>query len=85
MNGSKREHDWRDGMREASDDPRLQSPREELFQPVRGIGQIWAESLFVQQALGWATAPPEKTSVYCNHLKEGCSYTTARIKKQSFF
>jgi serine/threonine protein kinase len=57
-----REHDWRDGMREASDDPRLQSPREELFQPVRGIGQIWAESLFVQQALGWATAPPEKTS-----------------------
>ena len=66
-----REHDWRDGMREASDDPRLQSPREELFQPVRGIGQIWAESLFVQQALGWATGPPEKTSGVLQSFKGG--------------
>ena len=54
-----REHDWRPGMQDSSAAPELQSPAEELFQPVRGIGRIWAESLFVRQALGWATSQPE--------------------------
>lgn len=53
-----REHAWRDGMQEVVDSPDLLSPAEDLFQPVRGIGQIWAESLFVRQALGWASAQP---------------------------
>ena len=57
-----REHDWREGMQETSDDPQLQAPAEGLFQPARGIGQIWAESLFVRQALGWATDQPEEIS-----------------------
>ena len=57
-----REHDWREGLQEAVDSPDLQSPAEELFQPVRGIGQIWAESLFVRQALGWAITLPEETN-----------------------
>ena len=35
----------------------------------------------------WAGQLPRRRrpAVYCNHLKEGCSYTTARNKKQSFF
>ena len=57
-----REHDWREGLKEADESPDLQSPAEELFQPVRGIGQIWAESLFVRQALGWAIAQPKETN-----------------------
>ena len=57
-----REHDWREGLLEANDSPNLQSPAEELFQPVRGIGQIWAEGLFVRQALGWAINQPEETN-----------------------
>ena len=57
-----RQHDWREGMKEATDDPQLQSPEAGLYQPVRGIGQIWAESLFVQQALGWATEQSVETS-----------------------
>ena len=57
-----REHDWREGLLEANDSPNLQSPAEELFQPVRGIGQIWAEGLFVRQALGWAITQPEETN-----------------------
>ncbi len=57
-----REHDWREGLLEANDSPNLQSPTEELFQPVRGIGQIWAEGLFVRQALGWAINQPEETN-----------------------
>ena len=57
-----REHDWREGLQEAVNSPDLQSPAEELFQPVRGIGQIWAESLFLRQALGWAIAQPEETN-----------------------
>jgi serine/threonine-protein kinase len=57
-----REHDWREGLLEANDSPNLQSPTEELFQPVRGIGQIWAEGLFVRQALGWAITQPKETN-----------------------
>ena len=57
-----REHDWREGLLEANDSPNLQSPAEELFQPVRGIGQIWAEGLFVRQALGWAITQPKETN-----------------------
>ena len=57
-----REHDWSEGLQEAVDSPDLQSPSEELLQPVRGIGQIWAESLFVRQALGWAITQPEETN-----------------------
>lgn len=57
-----REHDWREGLQEAVDSPDLQSPADGLFQPVRGIGQIWAESLFVRQALGWAIAQPTETN-----------------------
>ncbi len=53
-----REHAWREGMQEVVDSPDLLSPAEDLFQPVRGVGQIWAESLFVRQALGWASAQP---------------------------
>ena len=53
-----REHAWREGMQETVDSPDLLSPAEDLYQPVRGIGQIWAESLFVRQALGWASGQP---------------------------
>ncbi|MDE0198550.1 MAG: serine/threonine-protein kinase [Caldilineaceae bacterium] len=53
-----REHAWREGMQELVDSPDLLSPAEDLYQPVRGIGQIWAESLFVRQALGWASGQP---------------------------
>ena len=53
-----REHAWREGMQESVDSPDLLSPAEDLYQPVRGIGQIWAESLFVRQALGWASGQP---------------------------
>ena len=53
-----REHAWREGMQEVVDSPDLLSPAEDLYQPVRGIGQIWAESLFVRQALGWASGQP---------------------------
>ncbi len=57
-----REHDWRQGMPEAVSSPDLQAPAEDLFQPVRGIGQVWAEDLFVRQALGWAVDQPLETS-----------------------
>ena len=57
-----REHAWREGMQEVVDSPDLLSPAEDLFQPVRGIGQIWAESLFVRQALGWASGQPVKAN-----------------------
>lgn len=57
-----REHAWREGMQEKVDSPDLLSPAEDLYQPVRGIGQIWAESLFVRQALGWASGQPVKAN-----------------------
>ncbi len=57
-----REHDWREGMQEAVESPDLQAPAQDLFQPVRGIGQVWAEDLFVRQALGWAVDQPHETS-----------------------
>ncbi len=57
-----REHAWREGMQELVDSPDLLSPAEDLYQPVRGIGQIWAESLFVRQALGWASGQPVKAN-----------------------
>ena len=49
-------------MQESHDAPELQAPAAGLFQPVRGIGQIWAESIFVRQALGWAIDQAEETS-----------------------
>ena len=57
-----REHAWREGMQELVDSPDLLSPAEDLYQPVRGIGQVWAESLFVRQALGWASGQPVKAN-----------------------
>ncbi len=30
-----------------------------LYQPVRGFGKVWAESAYVRDQLGWATAPEE--------------------------
>lgn len=58
-----REHSWRDGMPEAaSEAPDLQAPDDGLFQPLRGIGRVWAENLFVRQALGWASDQPQAFS-----------------------
>ena len=57
-----REHDWQVGMQDAPESSDLQAPTEDLFQPVRGIGQVWAENLFVRQALGWAVDQPQETS-----------------------
>ena len=80
-----REHGWRKEMLEASDDPRLRSPSDELYQPVRGIGQIWAESLFVQQALGWATAPPEKASGVLQSFEGGLLIYNSEKQEPYFF
>ena len=39
-----REHAWREGMQEVVDSPDLLSPAGDLYQPVRGIGQIWPKT-----------------------------------------
>lgn len=57
-----RAHNWRPDMPERIDDPELAPPGPGLFQPVRGIGQVWAQNLAVRQALGWATAQAEPAS-----------------------
>ena len=86
-----REHDWREGMQEAVDSPDLQSPAEEFFQPVRGIGQIWAESLFVRQALGWADAQPVEANgilqsfeggllIYNSDLQDTYSFLKSQLR-----
>ena len=86
-----REHAWRPGMQEAVDSPDLLSPAEELFQPVRGIGQIWAENLFVRQALGWASAQPVEANgilqsfeggllIYNSDLQDTISFLKSQLR-----
>ena len=86
-----REHSWRQGMQEAVDSPDLLSPAEELFQPVRGIGQIWAENLFVRQALGWASAQPVEANgilqsfeggllIYNSELQDTISFLKSQLR-----
>ncbi len=86
-----REHSWRPGMQEAVDSPDLLSPAEELFQPVRGIGQIWAENLFVRQALGWASAQPVEANgilqsfeggllIYNSDLQDTISFLKSQLR-----
>ena len=86
-----REHSWRLGMQEAVDSPDLLSPAEELFQPVRGIGQIWAENLFVRQALGWASAQPVEANgilqsfeggllIYNSDLQDTISFLKSQLR-----
>ncbi|MDE0139841.1 MAG: serine/threonine-protein kinase [Caldilineaceae bacterium] len=86
-----REHAWRPGMPEAVDSPDLLSPAEELFQPVRGIGQIWAENLFVRQALGWASAQPVQANgilqsfeggllIYNSDLQDTISFLKSQLR-----
>jgi len=87
-----REHAWRPGMQEAVDSPDLLSPAEELFQPVRGIGQIWAENLFVRQALGWASAQPVEANgilqsfeggllIYNSDLQDTISFLNSQLRR----
>ncbi len=86
-----REHAWRKGMPEVVDSPDLLSPAEDLFQPVRGIGQIWAESLFVRQALGWASAQPVEANgilqsfeggllIYNSDLQDTYSFLKSQLR-----
>lgn len=86
-----REHAWRQGMQEVVDSPDLLSPAEDLYQPVRGIGQIWAESLFVRQALGWASGQPVKANgilqsfeggllIYNSDLQDTISFLKSQLR-----
>ena len=53
-----REHSWRGETRLPIDLELPAGPADGLFEPVRGIGKIWKESPYVQEALGWATGQP---------------------------
>ena len=53
-----REHSWRGETRLPTDLALPAGPAQGLFEPVRGIGKIWAESPYIQEALGWATGQP---------------------------
>ncbi|MCY4079729.1 MAG: serine/threonine-protein kinase [Caldilineaceae bacterium] len=86
-----REHAWREGMQEKVDSPDLLSPAEDLYQPVRGIGQIWAESLFVRQALGWASGQPVEANgilqsfeggllIYNSDLQDTISFMKSQLR-----
>ncbi len=86
-----REHAWREGMQEVVDSPDLLSPAEDLYQPVRGIGQIWAESLFVRQALGWASGQPVEANgilqsfeggllIYNSDLQDTISFLKSQLR-----
>ena len=86
-----REHGWRQGMQELVDSPDLLSPAEDLYQPVRGIGQIWAESLFVRQALGWASGQPVEANgilqsfeggllIYNSDLQDTISFLKSQLR-----
>ena len=78
-------------MQEKVDSPDLLSPAEDLYQPVRGIGQIWAESLFVRQALGWASGQPVKANgilqsfeggllIYNSDLQDTISFMKSQLR-----
>ncbi len=53
-----REHSWRGETRLPIDLELPAGPAAGLFVPVRGIGKIWAESPYVQEALGLAIGKP---------------------------
>lgn len=56
-----REHSWRGETRLPVDLELPEGPADGLFEPVRGIGKIWAESPYVREALGLATGQPTQT------------------------
>ena len=56
-----REHSWQGEMRLPDDLELAEGPADGLFEPVRGIGKIWADSPYIREALGWATGLPTQT------------------------
>ena len=56
-----REHSWQGETRLPIDLELPEGPADGLFEPVRGIGKIWAESPYVREALGLATGQPKQS------------------------
>lgn len=56
-----REHSWQGDTRLPIDLELPEGPADGLFEPVRGIGKIWADSPYVREALGLATGQPKQS------------------------
>ena len=68
---------WREG--DPDFDPALQAPPN-LYQPTRGFGLVWRETLGARDALGWAVAEEEGYTALIQDFENGSLWSTTDSK-----